>query len=60
MIKDDYFDAALLIGDSNIQKISHETFLNLDFETKVGMLVSKITNEALEDNNFNFLHISDK
>ena len=60
MISNDYFDAALLIGESNIQKISQKKFLELDFETKVGMLVSKITNEALEDNNFNFLHISDK
>ena len=60
MISNDYFDAALLIGESNIQKISQKKFLELDFETKVGMLINKITNEALEDNNLKILDISDK
>ena len=60
MIDDNYFDASLLIGISNISlQISQDKFLKLNFENKVGLLVSKITNEALEDNKINFLKVSD-
>jgi len=61
MIDDNYFDASLLIGASNISlQISQDKFLKLNFENKVGLLVSKITNEALEDNKINFLKVSDR
>ena len=60
MIDDNYFDASLLIGISNFSlQISQDEFLKLNFENKVGLLVSKITNEALEDNKINFLKVSD-
>ena len=61
MIDDNYFDASLLIGTSHISlQISQDKFLKLNFENKVGLLVSKITNEALEDNKINFLKVSDR
>ena len=45
MIDDNYFDASLLIGTSHISlQISQDKFLKLNFENKVGLLVSKITN----------------
>ena len=61
MIDDNYFDAALLIGDSNIAIQMHqEEFLKLNFENKVGLLIAKITNEALEDNDIKFIDVSNK
>ena len=52
MVDDNYFDACLLMGDSNISIQMHQDeFLKLNFEDKVGLLVAKMTNEALEDNN---------
>ena len=61
MIDDNYFDAALLIGDSNIAFQMHqEEFLKLNFENKVGLLIAKITNEALEDNDIKFIDVSNK
>jgi len=60
MIDDNYFDASLLIGTSHISlQIPQDKFLKFNFENKVGLLVSKITNEALEDNKINFLKVSD-
>ena len=56
MVDDNYFDACLLMGDSNIAIQMHQDeFLKLNFEDKVGLLVAKMTNEALEDNNIKFL-----
>ena len=60
MISDDYFDASLLMGDSNIKNMEQEKFSELTFETKVGMLIAKITNEALLDNKINYLELNDK
>ena len=61
MINDNYFDASLLIGDSNIaMQMPREKFIKLSFEDKTGMLIAKITNEALEDNKINFLKLTDK
>ena len=60
MISDDYFDASLLMGDSNIKHMQQEKFSELTFETKVGMLIAKITNEALKDNKINILDLTDK
>ena len=60
MVDDNYFDACLLMGDSNISIQMHQDeFLKLNFEDKVGLLVAKMTNEALEDNNIKFLDVSD-
>ena len=60
MISDDYFDASLLMGDSNIKHMKQEKFSALTFETKVGLLISKITNEALIDNKINYLKLEDE
>ena len=61
MIDDNYFDACLLMGGSNIAIQMHQDeFLKLNFEKKVGLLIAKITNEALEDNNIKFLDVSDR
>ena len=61
MIDDNYFDATLLMGDSNIAFQMHqEDFLKLNFENKLGLLVAKITNEALEDNDIKFVDVSNK
>ena len=61
MIDDNYFDASLLMRGSNIaMQMYQDEFLKLNFENKVGLLIAKITNEALEDNNIKFLDVSDR
>ena len=59
VIEDSYFDAYLLIGNSNISKIPKHKFAELTFENKVGLTLSKITEEALEDMQLSITKIID-
>lgn len=59
MIDDNYFDASLLIENNITSRISQSRFLDLTFETKIGMLLGKITEEALEDIQMSIVTIKD-